>query len=41
MSTAPLLGLGPGGWIAFGITILVCIMSTEKSKKKKWSSSTW
>ena len=34
MSTAPLLGLGPGGWIAFGVTILVCIISTEKSKKK-------
>ena len=34
MSTAPLLGPGPGGWIAFGVTILVCIISTEKSKKK-------
>ena len=34
MATATLLGLGPGGWIALGVIIVVGIISKEQSDKK-------
>ena len=32
MATATVLGLGPGGWIALGVTIGVGIILTEQSE---------
>ena len=39
MATAPLLGLGPGGWIAFGVISFGAILLTQKSIKKNNSHS--